>query len=142
MRVEVLEAQGFALGLEVTEEPESTREVPDERALLLADAGRGEGLDHTLFVEHAQRGVLRVRHAPRFVSDPLQHSVAVELRRERKARRVDRLQLLALLLQLFCDDAKPLRVRAVPRLEGGELPEDRGRECEDAGDADHQRDEM
>src|SRR5439155_1749771 len=35
MRVEVLEAKGFALGLEVTEEPESTREVPDERALLL-----------------------------------------------------------------------------------------------------------
>src|SRR5436190_1330573 len=109
-------ADALALLLQVTEQTEAARQRSDECAVFIADTRRRERLDHALLVEHAKGRVLRVRHRARLIRDALQHLVAVELRGEREPRGIDRLQLLALLLERVGELPQPLGVGAIADL--------------------------
>ena len=100
----------------MTEQTEAARQRSDECAVFIADTRRRERLDHALLVEHAKGRVLRVRHRARLIRDALQHLVAVELRGEREPRGIDRLQLLALLLERVGELPQPLGVGAIADL--------------------------
>ena len=131
-----------ALDLQMPQQAEAAGERADQRALLLADARRGEALDDALLVEYAEGGVSRVRDEPRLVGDALEHLIAVELRRQRQAGGVHGLQLLALLLERIGQRAEPLGVQAVAELERAEIVKDRRREGEHPRDTNEQRYEM
>ena len=142
MVVKILQAKWLSLDLQVPEEPAATRKWADASSLLIADARGGEGLDVPLFIENAECGVLRVGHEPCLIGDALEHLISIELGCERKARGVHRLQLLPLLLQSVGESTELLGVRSVAQLQRAELVEHRGRERENAGHADDQRDEV
>src|SRR5438309_2535623 len=110
MGVQVGEPKAATITLEMTEEAASAGKWSDPLPFLSAQARGREGREHALFIEHAEGRVLRVRDEPSLIRDPLQHLLSVELAREGKAGRVDRLQLRAFLFESVGERSQSSRV--------------------------------
>src|SRR5439155_1301619 len=100
----------------------------DQRAFLVGDPRPDEPFDRPTPLKHAERGVPCARDLPGLIHDPLEHRRAIELRRQRHARGVER--------------AEANRLLAVTRLQGGEASEQNGGEAEHACDANSEHHEV
>src|SRR5438552_17070813 len=94
----------------MTEETASAGKWSDPFPLLRAQPRGREGRQYARFIDHAEGRVVRIRDEPSLIRDALQHLLAVELARERKAGGVDRLQLRSFLFESIGERSQSPRV--------------------------------